>query len=429
MKKEKIKIGYQGILGSNNYEVAKQFEKTDFLGFDVDLIPLVSSYNVVQAIASSEIDYGIVASKNSIGGEVRETLNALHGYRYKLKNTFKKPIKHYLSISKEANIEDIRTIYSHEQAFFQCKLKLKEKFPNAKLIAVKDTALAAKMVSESSNHSIGAICNSGAADIYDLKKVSENLSDKDENYTDFILFNNIHVPEKSLFLRALGLRNSSYFVQGLILTTLSVSYILVKYFNFDLMEIGLEVSGVLAFIFISLQSDKLDHFIAYKALDGYWKYSVKSNTNNSNVSVDSIRLCKFSFNGDEVFLRGWKAGNARKVLFESTKIYFKDILKRKGSVIYEYKSSSNSLLSSNLFEGFVFLNFKLDNDNQEILELEGRYISKFSPDEKTNADSGAIKLFKISKSEYLKLLHEPVNNDLLRVIDKSEQIDDIQNAS
>lgn len=71
-----MRIGYQGVEGSNAEAAAKKLaERLSFK--DAEFIPLISSKNVITALKQHRIDYGVVATKNTLGGTVRETFNAI----------------------------------------------------------------------------------------------------------------------------------------------------------------------------------------------------------------------------------------------------------------------------------------------------------------------------------------------------------------
>ena len=58
-----MKIGYQGIEGSNSEASAKSMAKR--LGWtDVEYVPLIHSRGVVEALLSGEVDCGVMATLN-----------------------------------------------------------------------------------------------------------------------------------------------------------------------------------------------------------------------------------------------------------------------------------------------------------------------------------------------------------------------------
>ena len=61
-----IKIGYQGIEGSNAEQAAKDLVKKLNLA-DVEYVPLVDSPHVIKAMKTGETDYGVCATFYSGG--------------------------------------------------------------------------------------------------------------------------------------------------------------------------------------------------------------------------------------------------------------------------------------------------------------------------------------------------------------------------
>ena len=74
-----MKIGYQGIQGSNSEASARSMAKR--LGWTgVEYVPLVHSRGVVNALLSGEVDYGVMATLNHVAGVDRKStrLNSSH---------------------------------------------------------------------------------------------------------------------------------------------------------------------------------------------------------------------------------------------------------------------------------------------------------------------------------------------------------------
>lgn len=75
MTKQVIRIGYQGIRGSNSETATDEFVRTlrlQRMG-EVELVPSVSSMGVIQALREGRVDFGVLAVRNKIAGEVKET--------------------------------------------------------------------------------------------------------------------------------------------------------------------------------------------------------------------------------------------------------------------------------------------------------------------------------------------------------------------
>ena len=77
---KKIKVGYMGIPFSNTEAMALEFLR-EMNWKNAELIALMSSKATVDALLKGEIDYGVLAVKNSSAGEVGETKESLEGIR------------------------------------------------------------------------------------------------------------------------------------------------------------------------------------------------------------------------------------------------------------------------------------------------------------------------------------------------------------
>ena len=82
-------------------------------------------------------------------------------------------------------LENIREIYSHEQAIGQCSEFL-ESLPNVKVHICENTAIAAKLVSASGRDDVAAICSGGCAELYGMHIVSDSVQNSEHNFTRFI---------------------------------------------------------------------------------------------------------------------------------------------------------------------------------------------------------------------------------------------------
>jgi len=184
-----MRIGYQGIIGSNSEEAAMKI--VERIGIDeVVYVPLISSQNVVNALKSKDIDYGVVATKNSIGGIVIETQKAIAG---ELINVIEKetlPIHHCL-FKKSKNVIDSQLfkVVSHIQALIQTEKTRQRMFPGLIAEEIEDTAIGARRLSEGIlPDNIAVICRKNAGEYFGLELMKENIEDDKTNRTEFIMF-------------------------------------------------------------------------------------------------------------------------------------------------------------------------------------------------------------------------------------------------
>ena len=176
----KAKVACQGVQGAYSGIAADRlFELADityFKNFD----------GVFQAVEKGFCKYGVLPIENSSAGSVNQVYDLMKEHKFYIVKSIRVPINHNLIVNKDTEIKDVREIFSHEQALTQCK-KYLEKFPLAKITACPNTAVAAKMLSESGRSDVAAISSRECAELYGLKLLETNVQDADNNYTRFIL--------------------------------------------------------------------------------------------------------------------------------------------------------------------------------------------------------------------------------------------------
>ena len=141
---------------------------------------------VFDAVESGLCRFGVVPVENSLGGSVRGVYELLQRKHFSIVRSIKLPIRHTLMAKPGARLEQIREIYSHEQAISQCARFLSGLGKNVNVIPMANTAMAAKMVRESERTDVAAICAPACAQLYGLEPLREDIQDSSRNETTFI---------------------------------------------------------------------------------------------------------------------------------------------------------------------------------------------------------------------------------------------------
>ena len=140
---------------------------------------------VFAAIDQGLCRYGVLPLENSTAGSVNKIYDLMIKYDFNIVRSTRLKVDHNLLVKKGTKLEDVKEIYSHEQAISQCAEFLK-KLPGVKVIACENTAVAAKMVAESPRGDIAALSSRSCAELYNLACLAESVQDKGNNYTRFI---------------------------------------------------------------------------------------------------------------------------------------------------------------------------------------------------------------------------------------------------
>lgn len=184
-------FGIQGGKGSFNEEAILFYTKVKGIkNFKIKY--LYTTPAVLSSLHKGEIDFGLFAVHNSVGGIVWESARALASYKVKIVEEFPIRIRHFLMTLPDIPFEKINTIIAHPQVLKQCKKTLKRFFPSLKQISGKgkliDTAVAAKALFEGKLPKTYAILGpKQLSKLYNLKIVKEDLQDDKTNLTYFFL--------------------------------------------------------------------------------------------------------------------------------------------------------------------------------------------------------------------------------------------------
>ncbi len=184
-----IKMGYQGIEGSNAEQAAHELVQKLNLK-DVEFVPLMDSPHVIRAMKTGEVDYGVCAMYNSVAGMVMETFFATNGVELIIKGETTLNIHHCMFKKNPDTDEDnLRFVASHILALKQCEDHLRYNYPNLRSIEVEDTGKAAKDLAEGVlGEEYAVLCRKNAGEMFGLTLMDENLEDYKENRTHFCLF-------------------------------------------------------------------------------------------------------------------------------------------------------------------------------------------------------------------------------------------------
>ena len=174
------RVAYLGPEGSFTHQAAESR-----YGAISDYLALDSISAVFDAVATSRARFGVVPIENNQEGTVQETIDYLGVHELSIVAEIVLPI-HFCIASLEQDLKNVRTIYSRDIAFRQCKNFLSDYFEaEPKLIPVSSTSRACKIAIEE-EHS-AAICAPIAARQNRLPILYNNIQDSADNQTRFLI--------------------------------------------------------------------------------------------------------------------------------------------------------------------------------------------------------------------------------------------------
>jgi len=180
LAKRRLKVAFQGERGAYSEEAV-----ISFFSQDVYTEPCRSLPETFRAVEEGRVDYAVVPIENSLEGSVNETYDLLLKSELKVCGEINLRIKHSLIARPEAELKDVKRVYSHPQALAQCRGYL-EKL-GARTVATYDTAGSVKMLSRVRSRGVAAVASARAAAIYGMKILASGIEDNPNNYTRFFV--------------------------------------------------------------------------------------------------------------------------------------------------------------------------------------------------------------------------------------------------
>lgn len=172
-------VACQGVEGAYSQIACEKIFRNPFIMY------FKNFEGVFTAIEQGMCQYGILPIENSTAGSVNKVYDLMIKHNFSIVRTFRLKVDHNLLVNPGTKLEDIKEIYSHEQAINQCGSFL-HSLTGATVIPVANTALASEMVSKSGRKDIAALSSRYCAELYGLECLAASVQDKGNNHTRFI---------------------------------------------------------------------------------------------------------------------------------------------------------------------------------------------------------------------------------------------------
>lgn len=160
-------------------------------GRSIEARPLAAIDEVFREVAAGTAQFGVVPVENSTEGMVSHTVDMFVNSNLRICGEVLLRVHHHL-VSKAGDAGKVKTLYSHQQSFAQCREWLDANLPNAERIAVSSNAEAARRAAEEAG--TAAIAPAMAAEIYGLEMLVERIEDEPDNTTRFLVVGDHDVP-------------------------------------------------------------------------------------------------------------------------------------------------------------------------------------------------------------------------------------------
>src|SRR5450631_3394044 len=178
-QQEPLKVAFLGPEGTfTQAAVLKHF------GSSVRALPLAAIDEIFHEVEGGIADFGVVPIENSSEGTVNHTLDMFLGSPLKICGEVELRINHHL-MGRMSAIADVRRVCAHVQALAQCRGWLDEHLPEVERVPVSSNAEGSRRARD--ERGTAAIASSAAAEIYGLSMLANDIEDRADNTTRFLI--------------------------------------------------------------------------------------------------------------------------------------------------------------------------------------------------------------------------------------------------
>ena len=178
-QQEPLKVAFLGPEGTfSQAAVLKHF------GSSVRALPLPAIDEVFHEVEGGVADFGVVPIENSSEGTVNHTLDMFLASSLKICGEVELRIHHHL-MGRMSTLADVRRVCAHAQALGQCRGWLDEHLPDVERIAESSNAEGARRARD--ERGTAAIASRAAAEIYVLTLLADEIEDRPDNTTRFLV--------------------------------------------------------------------------------------------------------------------------------------------------------------------------------------------------------------------------------------------------
>lgn len=178
-QEEPLKVAYLGPEATfTQSAVLKHF------GHSVRALPMPTIGEVFREVENGGADYGVAPVENSSEGTVNHTLDRFLTSPLKICGEVELRIHQNLMGSMK-EIGQVRRVCAHAQSLAQCRAWLAQYLPDVELVPVASNAEAARRARDEAG--TAALGSEAAADVYELGILFENVEDREDNTTRFLV--------------------------------------------------------------------------------------------------------------------------------------------------------------------------------------------------------------------------------------------------
>ena len=178
-----VRVAYSGVEGAFAHIAAHK------LFPEGTLVAYPNFEAAYRAVENGECELTVLPIENSYAGEVTGVLDLTFEGDLTVTGVYDLSIRHSLVALPDTELSDVKTVISHPQALEQCEGYIKSQGFEVKHAV--NTAVAAKAVAESGDHTVAAIASAETAALYGLRVLDHDINESHVNTTRFAVYSRV----------------------------------------------------------------------------------------------------------------------------------------------------------------------------------------------------------------------------------------------
>ncbi len=142
-----------------------------------------------RAVEKGECEIAVLPIENSYEGDVARVMDLTYFGSLFINGVYDMAVEQHLFGTKDADEKTIKTVISHPQALGQCAEFIEEKGYETR--EAVNTAVAAQLVANEWDSSLGVICSLESGNEYGLKLIDRKINKNSQNTTRFAVFSRV----------------------------------------------------------------------------------------------------------------------------------------------------------------------------------------------------------------------------------------------
>lgn len=177
------RAAFSGVKGAFAENAVKKFFP------DCVPVPCQDFKAAYKSVENGECEIAVLPIENSYEGDVARVMDLTYFGSLYINGVYDMTIEQHLFGTPDADHKTIKTVISHPQAIGQCAEFIEEKGYETK--EAVNTAVAAQLVRDSGDSSLGVICSIEAGHEYGLKLIDRKINKDSTNTTRFAVFSRV----------------------------------------------------------------------------------------------------------------------------------------------------------------------------------------------------------------------------------------------